>query len=302
MVLNRYSAGVILVFLGLALMLGCNPFLKPGPPTQSELKQKIVVLSFENTAGLGYPGIDTQVAKKIAALLAEEDHIAVMPAEEVDQYLKSQGIGNAVDATSARFIGRSLGLNAVVLGALSEVSQVHKRSGWRRWLRFITERQEYVTAVMVTKVVDVESGVLLSANTGRGEINTGNSSEDAWLGTDTESDGTKEMVQESLDEAIEDIAEQVSEALELQPWKGFVTRTDGEYAMLAAGEEVGIQVGHQFASYEIDKKITNAAGQTYVVPGKEKARLEVVEVQDRSTRLKVISGQVFTGEIIEFVD
>ena len=101
----------------------------------------------------------------------------------------------------------------------------------------------------------------------------GKSLEDFFL-NDRKGSFTQASVAASMDQAVEELSENVLEALSRASWEGYITRVEGNTATLSAGTDVGIRAGDTFVVYAVADKITNAAGQTFSIPGNVKATLE----------------------------
>ena len=155
--------------------------------------------------------------------------------------------------------------------------------------------------MLVDKVVDVENGVVLGADVGTGETNSGITDEDFMMGQSSQTVDQASWTK-SMDAAIGTVANRVLRALAQSPWKTFVAEVSGDQATLSAGQDVGISTGDTFLVYAADEKIVNAAGQTYVVPGEVKATLEAVQVMPDETVVKVVSGEVHPGDTARYAD
>lgn len=266
---------------------------------KGDLKMKIAVLPFEDQARLGDPEVEEKLAIMLTKQLDQADEVVVAPWSEVEAYMIQNMIPRPVSAGSATLIGRALGLNALVLGTVTEVSQAPKKTGLIKFvpltIPYINEEHDVVTAVLVIKVIDPDSGAVLGANVGEGEILTGQTEEEILLGGQSRS-LEQELMDRSLADAVNLVVEQIYKALDRSAWKGFIESVDGGTAVLAAGSEVGIRVGDEFQVFEVGEKVTNAAGQTYVIPGPLKASLEASSVGPRSTVVTIVSGEVYPGD------
>ncbi|MBF0531350.1 MAG: hypothetical protein HQK55_19190, partial [Deltaproteobacteria bacterium] len=225
----------------------------------------------------------------------------IVPWTKIEDYLNANQGSGPITSSAAVMAGRAIGLNAVVLGSISELSQVTKRAGWRRWFRFFTKQRDYVNAMLVAKALDVESGIILWANVGTGEAMVSQTADDVWMGTKSNVLEQSTVVS-TMEQAVEELSEGLLVGFGKANWKGFITKVTGDTATLNAGKDVGIRPGHRFDVLTVKDKITNAAGQTYIVPGPPKAQLEVVQANDETSELKILSGEVITGETAQFVN
>lgn len=298
--LKRVTKILGLLILATALA-GCSMFGLGDPKFKSDLRLKVAVMPFEDRAGVGGEVVGMNTAKLVAEKLSQSDHLLVVPYTEVEAYMKAQGIPNPLSQNTATVVGRGLGLNAIVLGSVTEISQVTTRKGWRKYFRFITNRRDYIDAVLISQVVDVPHGVILGSDTGRGEVMAGKSLEDFFL-NDRKGSFTQASVAASMDQAVEELSENVLEALSRASWEGYITRVEGNTATLSAGTDVGIRAGDTFVVYAVADKITNAAGQTFSIPGNVKATLEAIQVSDKTSQLKILSGSTVMGEIVRYVE
>ena len=298
------AAFILLIFVSTMAGCGLLPW-KRGPKFSNDLKMKVAVMPFSDTAGLGRENIDREVADQVAAKLSESRRVVTVSWEVVEAYMADRGIPMPLNETTIPMVGRGLGLNAVVLGAISEISQVQKQTGWLSFIPidipYLSETNDIITAVLVAKVVDVENGIVLGADVGKGETDAGLTDEDLLMGKSSQSIDQTNWAK-SMDSAVESVSDRVLSALANSPWKTFVAEVSGDQAVLSAGQDVGIDTGDTFTIFSTDEKIVNAAGQTYVVPGPAKATLESVQVMADKTLCKVISGEVHPGEAAQYLD
>lgn len=290
----KISAGC----LGLALILllsGCGLFWGKKDDFKTRLKLRVAVMPFDDSAGLGGPDAGPRIAELLSKHLSDTKRLVVFPRKRMDSYLKTNRVPMPLTQNTAAMIGRTLGLNAVILGSTAELSQIQKRTGWRRWIPFLTSKKDFVAAVLVARVVDVESGTILTADTGQGDARTGQIMDELSMGNP--SGGIDPAtVKASMNRAVESLAENIIQALKKSVWKGFVLHVSGDQAVLSGGTDVGIRAGDRFSVFAAGEKVTNVAGQVYMIPGPVKAQLEAVEVMDETTKVRVVSGQVLHGD------
>lgn len=289
-------AMVLAVFLTMFTLAGCSLYKhSKGASFASDLKLRIAVLPFENQVGVS-PELSEKTSALLAEYLSDYKRVVLISPEEVDAYIKANGIPLPLTQSTAVLVGRALGLNAVVTGSISEVSQVYRRTGWLRWFTFLNNKKEFVNAVLVGRVVEVASGTMILAETSQGEIQTGEKEDDLW-NQQSRQGPTQELVSESLSRAVASMSETIEDALDGAPWKGFIVQVSDKTALLDGGQDVGIRPGDKFDVYSLGEKITNAAGHTYILPGPLQASLEASRVDEKNTELTVVSGSVQTGDI-----
>ncbi|MEW6266806.1 MAG: hypothetical protein AB1641_27340 [Thermodesulfobacteriota bacterium] len=298
--LNKPSWFLPCLVLMMSLSLtGCGLF-GLGKSYRSDLKLKIAILPFQDSIGLGGEAVEENTARLVTEYLAKEKQLLIVPWSKMEAYVAANNIPLPLNQSTALMVGRALGLNAVVLGSITELNQLQQRKYWRKWFRFLFKKKDYITAVLAAKVVDVESGIVLGAEVGSGETMLKPTEEDLWMGP-RRPVVEQTTVAATLDEAMESLADNIIAVMRNTPWKGFVTSVSGRGAIINAGVEVGIKAGQKFVVYSVAEKITNEAGQTYIVPGPPKANLEAVSVKDEATELRIVSGEVLPGETAYFM-
>jgi hypothetical protein len=300
---RKYLTTLCLLLTVTLALPGCRLFFwNQRPNFKSDLTLKICVLPFEDRAMLGGQDINLNISDRLTEKLTEKNTFILVPWSDIEAYVLEKGIPMPLTPNTATMVGRALGLNALVFGAISEVSQISKRTGILSFIPisipYVSETSDVVTAVLIARVVDVDTGITLGADTGKGVVKTGMNSDDFMIGGPA-NQVDDEIWETSLDEAVKELAQRVTDALAKTPWKGFIVSVSGDQAVLAAGRESGISTADQFVVYEAGETITNVAGQTYVIPGPVKATLEAVQVEEKTTKLKIINGEVHIGEVVQ---
>ena len=275
------------------------------PSFRTDLKMKVAVAPFEDRARLGDPSVSLAIAQKLADRLAKDENIVVVPWKDVAAMMDAQGIPSPLTTSTVPLVGRAMGLNAIILGTIGEVSQTTQQTGVLSFIPldipYLSETNEVITAVLVARAVDVESGILMGADIGSGET-FAELAEDEIFVQPAGKQVTQEVWSKSMDKAADALGEEIIDALSVAHWKGVIVDVSNDRATLAAGQDVGVEAGDKFIVYSVAEKITNVAGQTYAVPGPVKSSLEAVSVGFDTTQLQIITGQVTPGEVAQAVE
>ncbi len=266
---------------------------------QAALKKRVAVMPFQNNTDVGTAELGRRISSAIAEKLANTGKIIVVPRKEVEAYMSARGILLPLTQNTAMLVGRGLKLNAVVTGAISGIDVISKRTGWRILIP-ILKKQEYISASLVTRLIDVENGTFLMAEAGTGDTAHGTTEDLEWIGSSKHETLSQEDVNRSLNLAIDSLTRSLLETLIRAPWKGFIKSVSRSTATIYAGKDVGVKPGDRFVVYDVAEKITNVVGKTYLIPGKIKATLEVTRVMDNISEAKIISGQVLAGDAVHF--
>ena len=266
---------------------------------ESPYKLKIGVAPFYDEVGLGTSDAGPNMARLLAEELSKESKLIVIPTSEVASAISARGLTLPLSQEEAAEVARSLGLQALVTGNISQISQYNMRKGWRKFARFFTSQREYVDAMISVNTIDAVNGLVLMARASTGEY-VGDLSEGELFPTDAKPAGpTQQAIEVSLDAAIEDAYYRVLQGVGPLPFKAEVTSASSDTASINFGDNAGIRVGDEFVALSIDRIITNAIGVSYETPGEPKAILEVTSVSADRAELSIKEGSVEPGEIIQ---
>ncbi|MGD8367386.1 MAG: FlgT C-terminal domain-containing protein [Desulfobacterales bacterium] len=180
-------------------------------------------------------------------------------------------------------IGRRSGANAIAFGTIYDISGKSERRGIL-WFR---KAKSFVQFNVGISAFDMETGAKVLDKTVADEVEI-----DEFDLETLQKEGkiTNSDLEEALNDAAEDLAESVCDALEALPWKGFLL-SGGNPVQIAAGENVGIKTGDQFDVYAPGKEMDGIDRQRFFLPGKVVARISVVSVeQDRATAAVISSN------------
>lgn len=297
----KYSTLIALV-LTTVVVLGCAPKGKvPGQPVEPEPdyviettgpKKRVGVVKFENKASyakryrVGKAIVDivtTELAKTGAFILVERD--------QLDEVLKEQALGQsgAIDPATAAQAGRILGLQAMIIGTISEFG-VHTQ----HTDAFIAKsKSQKARAVVDVRLVDTTTGEILYAGSGTGEAED---TKGELLGLGAKGGYDQSLGQIALRTAVREFMQSLLDSLGTQEWRGKVVKVDRPrgVAIINAGRETGLKKG--------DLLKVNQLGEVLIDPdtGRELGReigdvvgsLEVIRLfGQNAARCKIVEGR-----------
>lgn len=189
-----------------------------------------------------------------------------------------------IDAYALSIIGRQLGINAVIIGSLENIRKVEELRGilWNRetiHLVRVVVRMEVYQPLTATKVLDSiyrrdvpidEMEYEQSSAPGRWKL---------------------PLLDDALAEMLEEMGEDICDAILDQPWNGFVTAVNGDKVTISAGSAAGLRVGMKLNVFDSTQIIEGADGQRFFMPGPNTARIEVVAVTDDRSEARQIDGE-----------
>jgi curli biogenesis system outer membrane secretion channel CsgG len=272
-------------------------------------KKRIAILSFEDTAVTSSAAAAIRSTQDVGASLADvlvnelfkEGKYSIIERRALDEVLKEQNFSNSsrADAKTAANIGRVLGVDAIVIGSVTEFvveeSAVGVGSGLNRLTRGVVGGGKRVntraSVAMTVRMVSTSTGEVLTSVSANGDSAKG--SVEASGGYATGIDMTSASFQGSaLGEAINRAAQSVAAGLNgfaaklstvRVDYTGLVADVSGNTLILNVGRLKGAQVGD---TIEISR-----AGRTVVDPVTKKvlrtlvdkiATARITEVDDAS--------------------
>src|SRR5471032_1770260 len=240
-------------------MAGCSPSTSVkqkesmtinAPKGMVALKRRIGVVDFENKTTYGANRLGTSASDILITELAKSGKFIVVERDKLDKLMEEQklGLSGAVDPNTAAKMGKILGLNAIVTGAISQFGEQTEGSEY-----LITQSKSQVVKCTVDiRVVDVETGQVLYADSGSGlaRKHTG-----GVLGLGTRAGYDETLEGEALRAAIVKFVDNIVEQVNKKPWNCRVADVDGASIYLNAGHDSGLPVGTVLTAYHVGRPI-----------------------------------------------
>lgn len=251
------------------------------------LLKKVAIAALDNQTFYKGPEIQTLFYQGLVDQITSDtkDAIISTPASpQFPTFLRAlpRHPSGQVDNFALAALGRPLGLNYIVTGAVTEIAIDRGVSGVL-WLK----EAHFVVHVSVSiDVFDVETGTKLLTDNYTYTINLDDTTYDI---SQVEKEMPPELVEEAFTNLVPQIGEAITEALNDREWKGFVTAISTEDVTISAGNQVGLQVGNVFSVYDV-KIIAGADGHNFIVPGMKTGEVILTEVSPDQSRATLISG------------
>lgn len=281
---------------------------------QTAPKKRVAVLNFDygtvrtNVAAIF--GTDQDVGKGISDLLIQKlvqnGTYAVIERNQIDKILNEQNFSNSdrADSTTAAKIGRILGVNAVIMGTITQFGRDDKSSSYgglgavTRHFGFggVQKREAKAVVGITARLVDTSTGEILAAVTGSGESTRsgtsllgggGSSSGIGAGGMDMSSSNfAQTILGEAVNKAVDSVAGQLDQDAGNLPTvkieiSGLVADVSGDSLTLDVGNKSGVKVG--------DKLKISRAVRTVKDPATGKV-------------LRVISAQIGVATVTQVAD
>jgi len=188
-----------------------------------------------------------------------------------------------IDNFALSMAGRELGFNAIVTGALLDISGIKETHG----ILWFKSSRNFLQIQIAVAVYDTETGAKIL---------------DEVLIQQTEVDESEfQLIQlkniprmSLINDEIVDIAaemgEKVCDAVEDLPWSGYISSVNGEKIVISSGSNIGVRQGNIFEVRTIGKIIKGVNGHQFVMTGKKSGKIQIVSVYPDQSEAVLLSG------------
>jgi curli biogenesis system outer membrane secretion channel CsgG len=257
-------------------------------------KKSVAIIDFDyGTVQSGVAaifGTNQDIGKGVADLLVEKlvknGTFRVMERKAIQKILAEQNFSNSdrADANSAAKIGRLLGVDAIVMGSITQFGRDDKQTKvggdaiggalGRYGIGGIGRRNAKAVVGLSARLVSVDSGEILSVAKGMGEstrsgtsvLGAGGSSAGAGAGAVdmTSSNFANTVLGEAVNAATDMLANDLQSGAARIPVKevrieGLVADVSGDTLVLNVGTRAGVKVGDRYAVRRIGREIRDPA-------------------------------------------
>jgi curli biogenesis system outer membrane secretion channel CsgG len=324
---------VVSVLFVMAAGLFQSPADAQGAPAR---RPRIAILDFDyatvqsSTAALF--GTNVDVGKGIADLLVtdlvKDGTYSIIERKALDKIMAEQNFSNSqrADSTSAAKIGKLLGVDAIIVGSITEFGNETKKTnlggGGGNWGGFgvggIGHSNTKANVAINARVVNVDTGEILAVAEGKGESSRSSTSllggGGNWhgFGGGNADFGSSNFQNTIIGEATKTATDKLSADLIAGASRvsvrtitidGLVAAVDGGQVILNVGARAGVKVGDQLEVVRVTKEIKDpATGQVIRRLSSTIGILRATDVDDSSAVCTPVSGSGFqTGDRVKSV-
>lgn len=255
-------------------------------------KKRVAVFNFDyGTVRSGVAaifGTDVDVGNGISDMLVEElvkgGQYSVIERKALDKLLAEQNFSNSdrADPATAARIGRLLGVDAIVVGSITQFGRDDRQVGLggfgrslgRYGLGGTSMRSAKAVVAVTARLVNVETGEILAVATGNGEsrrsgtslLGAGGSGSAAGGGVmDMRSTNfANTILGEATRHAVEQLAEQLNAnasriEVRVRPVEGLVADVSGNTLVINIGTRAGVRPGMTLTVRRVGREIKDPA-------------------------------------------
>lgn len=284
------------------------------------------------TASASVFGTNVDVGKGIVDLLVtglvKDGSYSIIERKALDKLTTEQNFSNSnrADTTSAAKIGKLLGVDAIIVGSITEFGNETKKTNlggmggnWHGMgLGSIGHSNSKANVAITARMIDVDTGEILGVAEGKG---TSSRSSNSMLGGGSNwhgfgggnadfgsSDFQQTIIGEAVKSAVDDlsanlVANAPKIAVRSVTVEGVVAAVEGDQIVLNVGGKAGIKAGDQFNVLRVTREIKDPT--TGAVIRRLSTNVGVVkatDVDDLSAVCAPISGSGFkTGDKVKTV-
>ena len=295
--------------------------------TTAPRRTRVAVLDFDyatvHSTVSAIFGRNVDVGKGVTDLLVtylvKDGSYSVIERKALDTILAEQNFSNSdrADPSSAARIGKLLGVDAIIVGSITQFGNDTKTTGLggagaglgKFGLGRLNQKESKAVVGLTARLVSVDTGEILAAVEGQGESKRKSTSLGAagagWRGFGAgdvnfgSSDFQNTIIGEAVKTAVEDTsAKMVGErgriALRAVTVQGLVAAVDGAQLILNVGSKAGVKVGDRLSVQRTSQEIKDpATGKVIRRLTSEVGVVRVTEVDEDSSVAAVESGAGF---------
>ena len=323
------TVAVLGLFLGIAIV----PVYPQAAPKR---RPRVAVMDFDyatvQTVSAAVFGTNVDIGKGIVDLLVtglvKDGSYSVIERKALDKILSEQNFSNSnrADPNSAAKIGKLLGVDAIIVGSITEFGNETKKTGLGgvggNWhgvgLGSIGHSNSKANVAITARIIDTDTGEILGVADGKGQSSRastnllGGGAGGGGFGGGAADFSNSNFQQTIIGEAVKAAVDQLSANLVADVPKigvrtitveGVVAAVDGGQVILNVGAKAGVKVGDQFNVMRVTKEIKDPT--THAVIRRLATTVGVVkatDVDDASAICDPVSGSGFKiGDTVKTV-
>ncbi len=283
------------------------------PEVQSQPTQKIriAVLDFDyssisNPSWLSFlQGGARGVSDILVNRLVQSGSYSVIERSQLEAILQEQNLGASgrVDASTAAEIGRILGVQAVIIGSITQFDLERKSSGGGAFGVNVSNDETEAYVKLSARVVNTTTAEIMMVAEGNGKADQSDNSTRVFGiggGSSTDNEGKlfTQATEQAIDQVVGSLSENSAKMTSLPNATSSITAlvadVTGSTIVLNKGTSAGYQQGMRVAIERVTKEVKDpATGQVIRRLTQPVGVVEITEADSQSSVGKVVSGTQF---------
>lgn len=295
-----------------ALLIAVTVLFTTAHAEPEAIRKRIAVFEFEDKTdgSLGWwqggQSVGQGLADGLITALVKSERYIVVERSKLNEVMAEQSLGasGAVDDQTAASIGKILGVEIAVFGAVTHFGITEDKKGGRvpvmgppgmRGRRLgVSVSTAEAQVVLDVRLVNTSTGEIIAAESVRGvETKRGVSLSNAHMTFKNEAEFDESMIGKATRKALKGVVMKINAGMAKVPWSGKVVKSEATTVIINAGSSIGVSVG--------DTLIVYAAGEELIDPdtglslGSEETRIGTVVVtsdiaEGKAAKCTVIEG------------
>jgi len=319
-----------------AMALLAATLVVPSQAQGAKRRPRIAVMDFDyatvQTVSASIFGTNVDIGKGIVDLLVtdlvKDGTYSIIERKQLDKILAEQNFSNSnrADATSAARIAKVLGVDAIIVGSITEFGNETKHTGLGgvggNWhgvgLGNIGHSNSKANVAITARIINVDTAEIMGVADGKGQSSRastnllGGGGNWSGFGGGSADFGNSNFQQTIIGEATKAAVDQLSTNLVGEAPKistrtvvveGVVAAVEGNQIILNVGAKTGIKVGDQFNVERVTKEIKDpTTGNILRRLATTVGVVKATDVDDVSAICEPVSGSGFkTGDRVKTV-
>ena len=287
---NRLCFIVIIV---ISLLMYANAF--------PQLKKRVAVFTFEDKTDNRFRWWDGKppgdgMADMLVTTLVKSGKYVVIERQEIVKVLDEQKLGQAglVTEQSAAEIGKLLGVELAIMGAVTEFGHSKEGTGGRIKGIGIGVKKQSATVAVDVRFVNTTTGEILAAeNVRKEESSSGISISTPEFGFNNQNDFDNSIVGKATRQAIDDIVQLIDMQMGRLPWEGKIILVRDTTVYIKPGSDAGVKIGDTFTIYSKGEELIDP--DTGLSLGSEETKVGTIEITGMVSGGKAAKAAVKMG-------
>ncbi|NQT24292.1 hypothetical protein HQ585_02950 [candidate division KSB1 bacterium] len=249
-----------------------------------QLKKRVAVFNFEDKSDQSWHWWDGKspgdgMADMLTTDLVKSGKYTVIERQEIQGLMDEQNLGSTgrVTEQSAAQIGKLLGVELAIVGAVTEFGQTKGGTGGRIKGIGIGVKSQKATVAVDVRFINTSTGEIIAAeNVRKEESSSGLKFSTPKFSFDNRNDFDNSLVGKATRAAVDDIVDMIEKQMKALPWEGKIILVQGATLYIKPGSDSGVNVGDSFAVYSLGQELIDP--DTGLSLGSEEAKIGTIEV------------------------
>ncbi|HEA68434.1 MAG TPA: hypothetical protein ENI07_16670 [Desulfobacterales bacterium] len=261
---------------------------------KGNLKKRVGVASFENKTLAEGQRFELFLQTNLSRTIQKDcpEIILETPGDAKYQNIlrtpPKMGTGR-IDNFALSMAGRELGFNAIVAGALLDISGIKEKHG----ILWFKSSRNFLQIQIAVEVYDTETGAKILDEV---LIHQTEVDESDFQLIQSKNIHRMYLINDEIVDIATEMGEKVCDAVADLAWSGYISSINGGKIVISSGSNIGVRLGNIFEVRAFGKIIKGVNGHQFVMTGKKSGKIQIVSVYpDRSEAVLLSGNEIRVG-------